>query len=322
VRRAAVVAGALVVAGCGSGEPADRVAAAARETQRRTPVKFGQTFVDVDAERGTCRGAIDLDRRRMRQSCRFGGEGDEFHAIVVGDVAYTRWPVFAGSRGDGRWDKATHDDEMSSPFQIEPSRLLSLLRRAAASTDRVGREDVRGVRVTHYRLLMDTDRVETPLPRAPEVDVWIDDDDLVRRIRYGGSAGGTIEFFDFGEPVAIDAPPASEVREAAASPFFAAGDACPPTQPLTVADLVTALRRRGAAVDRDALVCRGGTTVVSTRDHRATCLVHRGGEDARVERSKMGRTTLVRLANVECAANGTSVATVAAAVADLERSLR
>jgi hypothetical protein len=94
----------------------------------------------------------------------------------------------------------------------------------------VGKESVRGVRTTHFRFEVDPRRAaeaegqEAALPQLEAagvdtlpLDVWIDDDDLPRRIRMALGAAGAdieidIEFFDYGEPISVEAPPEGSVR--------------------------------------------------------------------------------------------------------------
>lgn len=98
----------------------------------------------------------------------------------------------------------------------------------------VGREPVGGVATTHYRTTIDYGKLATLHPElkktllglvgtsaaAAPMDVWIDGSALMRRLRLsvsvksGGQTGTTtftVTSSDFGEPVDIQAPPASEV---------------------------------------------------------------------------------------------------------------
>jgi hypothetical protein len=125
------------------------------------------------------------------------------------------------------------------------TEILGVLGQAGEVTT-VGNEAVRGVDTTHYRGTLDVATALDQLPADqrsqaatrlgqvgidPEavsvpVDVWIGQDDLVRRvqvgldasqIKSGASAAGdltatvTIELYDFGAPVDVTVPPADQV---------------------------------------------------------------------------------------------------------------
>jgi hypothetical protein len=126
--------------------------------------------------------------------------------------------------------------------------LLASLRGVADEVEDLGRDEVRGVPTTRYRADVDLARA---LDRAPAdqredlrealeqlgagrvpYEVWIDDEGLPRRLRVtvdpsafdlpsveglDGSAILTVDLYDFGRPVAVEAPPAEETVD-----FFSA----------------------------------------------------------------------------------------------------
>jgi hypothetical protein len=120
----------------------------------------------------------------------------------------------------------------------DPSGQLDMLRGVAkGSVDTVGRDTVRGVETTHYHAVVDMQKAAAKVPEkfkerfnlstqlfdklkdAP-VDVWLDDQDRVRRMRMtfgsdikGQSLDGTVDMdiFDFGVPVSVEAPSADAV---------------------------------------------------------------------------------------------------------------
>jgi hypothetical protein len=123
--------------------------------------------------------------------------------------------------------------------QNDPTQMLAYLRATSGKIDEIGKEDVRGVETTHYRAKVDLDKVAEQAPpnlrrtfRASiqslkrglgsdqiPVDVWIDEDNLVRRLQEhlpvagGGKIDFSVDFYDFGTPVDISAPPASETLD-------------------------------------------------------------------------------------------------------------
>ena len=116
-----------------------------------------------------------------------------------------------------------------------PADALAQLR-GSKDAKKLGTATIDGVNTTHYRVTIDLDRAlarATPEQRkackelvraakrngvdvAPtHADVWIGDDDLVRRFSETiGSVGSiTMTFSDYGAPVQIEAPPADETLD-------------------------------------------------------------------------------------------------------------
>jgi hypothetical protein len=117
--------------------------------------------------------------------------------------------------------------------------MLSALTAVSSGVTKLGSDVIRGVQVTHFRVSVDPAKAAARVPRsrrpgfeafahslgagAIPVDVWVDRLDLVRQVRislhpdhgHGRSAGArvtqTIDFWDFGAPVRVSPPPASEV---------------------------------------------------------------------------------------------------------------
>lgn len=121
----------------------------------------------------------------------------------------------------------------------DPGDLLAALTAAASQVTNLGAATIHGVPVTHLRLDIDPAKAASRVPRAQRagfrafatslgaatvpVDVWIDQKNMVRQVRWsphlpGGSAAPagarftqTTDFYDFGVPVRVSPPPASEV---------------------------------------------------------------------------------------------------------------
>ena len=85
----------------------------------------------------------------------------------------------------------------------------------------LGSEDVDGEEMDHYVLTVDGKAAAkaqgAPAGSVPEeitYDLWLDDDDLMRRIQYTMAGGGvTISMSDWGEPVTVKAPPKADIME-------------------------------------------------------------------------------------------------------------
>jgi hypothetical protein len=130
----------------------------------------------------------------------------------------------------------------------DPTQVLNYLRGASNSITEVGKETLRGASTTHYHVDLDLTKAARRLSagarRAFEqglsaiggatsvpADVWIDDQGRLRKFalrlsitpRTGNQAGQTftvsetIELYDFGVPVSVTAPPASQVTDLTSS---------------------------------------------------------------------------------------------------------
>jgi hypothetical protein len=122
-----------------------------------------------------------------------------------------------------------------------PASLLASLTAASSGVTRLGPSTIRGVRVTGFALTINPAKESASMPAADRsaaeaflksagvtkipVDVWVDAKNLVRREKVtmalpnsmGASAGSsmtmTTDFYDFGVPVQVSAPPAAEVAK-------------------------------------------------------------------------------------------------------------
>lgn len=127
-------------------------------------------------------------------------------------------------------------EQLLSGSQLQPSDVLSLLMSNGTKVRKLGPATVGGIATTHYRVTVDlagalkATGVASPLlagtaaqlPKLP-ADVWIDKNDLVRRVHisYGVAHSGkrmhvglTMNLFDYGAHVSITAPPSSSVFDA------------------------------------------------------------------------------------------------------------
>jgi hypothetical protein len=143
-------------------------------------------------------------------------------------------------------DAASGDSSYSAlfgPFDGggDPAGLLESLTAASSSVTKLGPSVIRGVPVTGFSLKIDPAKAGAKIPAADRaaieaslksfgtaqipVDVWVDSQNLVRREKLslamptgsGAPAGTkitmTTDFYDFGVPVRVSAPPASQVAQ-------------------------------------------------------------------------------------------------------------
>lgn len=181
-------------------------------------------------------------------------------AVYDGDTVYLRSGIFESFSGGKPWIKITHEQlgevsgKLEGSVHGDPGSFLDMLE-GAGTVKEVGRATVRSVDTTHYRATVDLTkaldrldekrrkRLESTLDSlGPSLDVlrkvpleaWIDDDGHVRRItqtmdlgtvRRGTTSAEvsvtqTVELYDFGAPVEITVPKASEVSELDLSKLF------------------------------------------------------------------------------------------------------
>jgi hypothetical protein len=127
-----------------------------------------------------------------------------------------------------------------------PAEAVDCLRALSGSVQTKGRESVRGVETTHYHVTIDFEKYPNLVPpnrreamrktidriieltgvKTIPADVWIGDDQLVRRMQYAYTMrirdqrtgrrrptemDLTMELYDFGATVAVTLPPAGKV---------------------------------------------------------------------------------------------------------------
>ena len=173
-----------------------------------------------------------------------------------GTVAFMRLPFLASELPSGKeWVRidlakaaqlqgANLGDIQSFAKGSDPRETLDYLRSISGELTRIGTEDVRGVPTTHYFAAVDWQKALAQaakeagqqgflaqlqnMPGAVAsipVDVWVDADNLVRRMTMGFSfsspgqpeqakASIEMELFDYGEPVTVEAPNAADVVDA------------------------------------------------------------------------------------------------------------
>ena len=176
--------------------------------------------------------------------------GETWTIVTQGLVVYMHAPALARQLPGGKeWlkldvqalAKSQNVDlgQFRQLTQNDPTQMLAYLRAVSGKVEQVGTEDVRGVETTHYRAKVDLDKVAEQAPanlrrtfRASieslkkglgtdtiPVDVWVDEDNLVRRLAEhlpvagGGKIDFSVDFYDFGTPVSIKPPPASQTLD-------------------------------------------------------------------------------------------------------------
>jgi hypothetical protein len=337
----------LGLAGCGAAErqtEADpSMRRASEQTLREGTARFEMRYVareDADDLEGTCEGAASYTDRRFRAVCTHrirGGRAHEIEVVSVGGVDYVRYegdelPLTDPDKPWVRLDLDEGEEDLFSVF--DPVALLEMLRSASRKTEHEGDDLVRGVPTEHFRLTVDRKKAELLAeddegPETVPVDVWIDADSVVRRIRSEEppDTTWTMEFYDFGAAVQIEAPPQDRVGEIdERDEEYARPAPCPggATAPLTEETVTTILGDHGIELARMPSGCGGpGEIVISLTNVHAdpprdepeaqddvlpaeglvVCVLRRralGGAGTTLRKENEHGVTTFELANLEC----------------------
>ncbi|HLW16810.1 MAG TPA: hypothetical protein VKV69_05565 [Actinomycetota bacterium] len=124
-------------------------------------------------------------------------------------------------------DKVVGSSPLSGGNWTDPTSVLDALRAVASSVTKGGEVTVRGVKTTQYEVTLDITKLTSKIPAFEReaisqltfnhLNVYVSDDSLVRREEFSASVAGAsittqIDLFDFGAPVSVSVPPASQVE--------------------------------------------------------------------------------------------------------------
>jgi len=239
--------------------PFNAIAAAAEETQNEPGGRSAMRAVissPAASESFTIsgHGVFDAEgRTREILTFRRPGSDELVEMQMMGDEAaiYMRSDLFGSLPGGHEWmglDLSFLDgSDASLPTDGDAMGELALLETVADDVQKLGQEDVRGVSTTRYHGKVDVserteqlreegaEKLASEIEEGPpmQIEVWIDADGLVRRMRYvkaerrkDGKKATTdmrVDFFDFGTEPEIELPDSSEVFDATAIGREAAG---------------------------------------------------------------------------------------------------
>lgn len=187
------------------------------------------TLEQGGAAETTGSGEADLSGKQVASRVTTEGAGiGKVEAIVLDGLFYVKSAQLSGDK----WLKI--DPQAKDGFgalvgslggNSDPSKLLEVMNQASEVTAE-GQEEVGGVETTKYHVVLpreafaatlgDNPQVTQMLPKQVEFDMWVDADDLVRKQVSELTVGqqktsSTITYSGFGEPVEIEAPPASQI---------------------------------------------------------------------------------------------------------------
>jgi len=172
-----------------------------------------------DGQNGSLTGTADFDNANHRGSFHLDvPEYGAFDLILDGDTAYVKAPFLQTFLPTGKtWlklDGKTRSSALPKSIPQDPKQALDRLKKLG-NVRMVGEETIDGVTTTHYH---GVSRVG-----HGTFDVWVGNDDgYVRRVQAGGANGKqghgelVVTLSDFGEPVSVTPPPASETTDAKA----------------------------------------------------------------------------------------------------------
>jgi hypothetical protein len=180
---------------------------------------------------------------------RLGGGGTVVEQRTVGGVVYTKLPTdilaIAGLPPAVRWLRidpntvAAADPSVLSQSQVDPAGQLAFLAAMSDDVRVVGHEQVRGFATTHYTSTIDLAHAGRGAHRTADlrrtllqlgsgqalpqltIDVWVDRTGLARRIvvsvpldpaKSGSMLRIQADFYAFGAPLTVSAPPAAQVK--------------------------------------------------------------------------------------------------------------
>jgi hypothetical protein len=234
-------------------DPSSLIALAGQKTRASGSARVSFTLEMTGGEaNGTMSGDGVFDQRGGRMTMDLGGLaggalGSGKAEVIFRDlVYYMKLPEAAAAQlptgkawlkfdlGALSKQQGLDLEQLSQLNQSDPSQALQLLS-GAEDFEEVGKEDVRGAETTHYRGTVDMSRVAANAPEDLQddirkiveqtgdttvpMDIWIDGDGLVRRLRWtqhlpqGTTMTIEEELYDFGVDVDAQPPPADEVLD-------------------------------------------------------------------------------------------------------------
>jgi hypothetical protein len=257
---AAVLVALAAVGACGSGSSASggaRLTASgiAQETSAGGSARLEMRQSQLRGAAGGAAAATQVDFRNHRGEARSAPGGPEVAEVRwIGTHSYARvLPSPGGLATTGRWfesgpgagDDQLHVNPMAAfLFSQDP---LGLLRATPARARTVGHETVRGVPTTHLRVDLDFRAltkqlraegytVDDPPTATQPAELWVDAQGRLRRLRSTDvtsdpPAATTLELFDFGVRVDVQAPPADQITHGESSSSASSGVVVAPTRP-------------------------------------------------------------------------------------------
>jgi hypothetical protein len=246
----ALLAGVFVVVPAGALSPVNHAPAAARQSGS---VGFDSVLqVSLNGRTLTHFTEVgELDFVTGNYATTLSLAGERVDRRRVGDVFYGRQLHAHGRASSERWH-AVRVEQAPDGFDripggytlIDPQVVFRVLAGSHSPVTRVGRQEIAGIQTTHYRLstslaafLSAEDGPASDLaqydPVQATVDVWLDAKDRPRRVQtsFAGPARlgaatmtSVIDFSNYGKPVTVRPPAATDVSPRSAASTALLGD--------------------------------------------------------------------------------------------------
>ena len=184
----------------------------------------------------TADGEMDMAKKLLGFKMNFPaamGISGSIEMVMAGTTMYMQMP--AAIRAEAGLTKAwigmkldkLAGSALGGASFTDPSSVLQALQAIASSVDKVGTATVRGVKTTKYDVTLDMTKVASKVPAFARkavsqltfdhMFVYVGDDSLVRREEFSASVSGVsvttqIDLYDYGLPVSVSVPPASQVE--------------------------------------------------------------------------------------------------------------
>jgi hypothetical protein len=148
--------------------------------------------------------------------------GGAMEMVLVDGKAYMSMP---GATQPGQFFEVDESNPAFSGLDdgLSPADSFKAFDAGLRSVEEVGTEEIGGDETTHYRLEVDAEKAldatgQGTVPGLPETlsyDVWLDEDDRMRRLTYELTGTElTMDMTDWGKPVTIEAPDKSDIVKA------------------------------------------------------------------------------------------------------------
>lgn len=214
--------------------PAAFLSRVRRAAHTLTTARFTMTM-DINGASVYAKGALDLTHHQpaMRVSMDLTGMGTVTDMRIVDGAVYVEAPTGTSQRRYLKMDLASSAGslgQLSHAFDsFDPNATLDQLSpETFENVTDLGGATVAGRPVEHYRVKLDTASAAkafgalpgaTSLPKTIDYELWLDHADRIAKftMSLGRQNSITATYSDYGSPVSITAPPASQVTEGTGS---------------------------------------------------------------------------------------------------------
>ncbi|MFT4010175.1 MAG: LppX_LprAFG lipoprotein [Nocardioidaceae bacterium] len=179
---------------------------------------------------GNAKGQIDFasESPAMSLTMSMSGMGGMEMRLVDGTMYMSMSPLTPTGKFVKLDDSIPGMDQLSksmdSMTQFTPEKSTEMMRDSLKSLKEVGTTDIDGESTTHYKVTVDASKsmkeLELPtgsaaqVPKVVKYDMFVTSDSLLRRVQVNSMGQSiTIDYTDWGAPVTIEAPKASDLVE-------------------------------------------------------------------------------------------------------------